>query len=288
MTSRYEAAFTAPDGVELSGTLFMPDNPGALVLICSATGLRQQFYWQFADWMTTQGFGVLTFDYRGIGASLNGRSVRESPARKQDWGQLDMPAALDVLDRRFPDLPIHLVGHSAGGQLIGLMPNHERLDKIVTIASSSGYLHHLALRVRLFAAILLKAYIPLSAKLLGYVPTKWIGWGEDLPAQVALQWAAWCTQPGYVLNALGSDIESDFFKQIRAPILWLTATDDPIATPKNVDDMVRLYENASITRRRMDPRESGLQRIAHVDFFRARNSKLWSLVADGLLQGFDS
>ena len=282
MRTGYAISFTARDGVELSGRLLKPDAPKALILICSATGLRQQFYWKFAEWMTTQGYGVLTFDYRGIGASLNGRSVRDSSARKQDWGQLDMPAALDYLVCKFPDLPIHLVGHSAGGQLIGLMPNHDRLERIVTVGASSGYLYNLSLRVRLVAAFLLKVYIPLTAKLLGYAPTRWIGWGEDLPAQVALQWAAWCTRPGYVLNALGSDVPLDFFDQIKGPILWLTATDDPIATPENIDDMLRLYENASVTRRRIGPREYGLKRIAHVDFFRARNAKLWPLIADWL------
>ncbi len=282
MKTGQEISFAARDLVYLTGRLFMPDAPKAIVLICSATGLRQQFYWKFAEWMTTQGYGVLTFDYRGIGASLDGQSVRNSPARKQDWGQLDMPAALDYLDRRFPNLPIHLVGHSAGGQLIGLMPNHDRLARIVTVAASSGYLYNLAPGIRLIAAFLLKVYIPISAKLLGYAPTRWIGWGEDLPAQVAIQWAAWCSQPGYVLNALGSDVTLHYFDQIRNPVLWLTATDDPIATPENIDDMLRLYESASITKCRINPREYGLERIAHIDFFRARNAKLWPLIANWL------
>ncbi len=282
MKTEYEISFAARDSFELSGKLFMPDAPRAIVLICSATGIRQQFYWKFAKWMTTQGYGVLTFDYRGIGASLNGQSVRNSAARKQDWGQLDMPAALDYLDCEFPDLPIHLLGHSAGGQLIGLMPNHDRLEMIVTVGASSGYLYNLASRVRLVAAFLLNVYIPITAKLLGYAPTRWIGWGEDLPAQVAMQWAAWCSRPGYVLNALGSDVALDFYDQIEKPILWLTATDDPIATPENVEDMLRLYENASVTRHRIDPRDYGLERIAHIDFFRARNAKLWPLIANWL------
>ncbi len=282
MKAGYEISFAARDSFELSGRLFLPEAPSAIVLICSATGIKQQFYWKFAGWMATQGYGVLTFDYRGIGASLHGQSVRNSVARKQDWGQLDMPAALDYLDREFPDLPIHLLGHSAGGQLIGLMPNHDRLERVVTVGASSGYVYNLASRVRLVAAFLLKVYIPITAKLLGYAPTRWIGWGEDLPAQVAMQWAAWCTRPGYVLNALGSDIELDFFDQIKRPILWLTATDDPIATPENVDDMLRLYENASVTRRLIDPRDYGLERIAHIDFFRARNAKLWPLIASWL------
>ncbi len=150
--------------------------------------------------------------------------------------------------------------------------------------ASSGHLYNLALKIRLVAVFLLKVYIPISAKLLGYAPTRWLGWGENLPAGVAMQWSAWCSQPGYVLNALGSDVLLDYFDQIRKPILWLTATDDPIATPENVDDMLRLYQNASVTRHRIDPRAYGLKRIAHIDFFRTRNATLWPMVTEWLSQ----
>ncbi|MFQ5549310.1 MAG: alpha/beta fold hydrolase [Woeseia sp.] len=282
MNTARQVSISARDSYELSGNLLLPEDPSAIVLVCAATGVRQEFYCKFAEWLTTHGHGVLIFDYRGIGASMNGRSLRYSTARKQDWGELDMPAALDYLDREFPDLPIHLIGHSVGGQLIGLMPNHDRLDRIVTIAASSGYLNNTDARIRLAGAFLFRVYFPLATRLLGYVPARWIGWGENLPAGVAMQWAAWCSQPGYVLNSIGSDITTDFFDEIRNPILWLTATDDPIATPENIDDMLRLYENASITQRRIDPAEYGLKRIGHIDFFRSRNAELWPIVTDWL------
>ena len=283
MSARESIVFATRDAFQLTGTLFIPEKPRALVLVCAAIGLRQQFYWSFAEWLTSQDFGVMTFDYRGIGASLNVSSVRHSRAKKQDWGAYDMPAALDYLARRFPNLPVHLVGHSAGGQLIGLMPNYRRLSRVVTFASSSGFLQNIAPRLRPFATILLKAYIPISAKLLGFVPTRWLGWGENLPAQVALQWAAWCTKPGYVLNAFGTEITEHFYREIDMPILWLTATDDPIATPENVDDMLRLLESAPVTRRRIDPGDFALKQIGHIDFFRKRNAKLWPMVTDWLL-----
>ncbi len=177
-------------------------------------------------------------------------------------------------------MPVHLVGHSAGGQLVGLMPNHRHLRSVVTISSSSGYFKHMGLKQRLFAAVFLKIYIPLLAIVLGYVPARWIGWGEDLPKNVALQWAAWCTKPGYVENAFGKEITQHYYDEIDVPMLWLTATDDPIVTPENVDDMLRLLKSAPITRRRLDPADFALQQIGHADFFRRRNAKLWPIVTD--------
>lgn len=284
MTDRENIGIATSDAESLGGVLFVPEKPKAMVLICAATGIRQQFYWSFAEWLAAQGFGAMTFDYRGIGTSLGGESVRDSKARKQDWGTHDMPAALEYLVERFPQIPVHLVGHSAGGQLVGLMPNYGHLSSIVTVSSSSGYFRNMALKHRLFATVFLKAYIPLMARVLGYVPARWIGWGEDLPARVALQWATWCTNPGYVKNSFGNEISKHYYDEIDVPTLWLTATDDPIVTPQNVDDMLRLLKSAPVTRRRLNPAEFELQHIGHADFFRNRNAVLWQLVADWLSQ----
>ena len=166
------------------------------------------------------------------------------------------------------------------GQLVGLMPNYRHLRSIVTVSSSSGYFKNMGLKQRLFAVVFLQAYIPLLVKIVGYVPARWLGWGEDLPKNVALQWAAWCTKPGYVENAFGKDVTRHYYDEIDVPMLWLTASDDPIATPANVDDILRLLKSAPVTRRQLDPADFALQQIGHADFFRRRNAKLWPIVAD--------
>jgi len=57
------------DGQRLQGHFFAArgDLPAAPVLISPATGVRQHFYWRFADWLAAQGHAALVFDYRGIG-----------------------------------------------------------------------------------------------------------------------------------------------------------------------------------------------------------------------------
>lgn len=277
-----EVKFQAADGQVLSGRHFPPRQPRGAVLLCGATGVRQRFYGHFAQWLTARGYAVLTFDYRGLGDSLQQVHVRHSPARKQDWGELDMPAALDWLEGQYPRQPLHLIGHSAGGQLIGLMHNHRKLTSVVQVASSSGYVGNIRMPLRFAARVLLSVYIPATARLLGYVPTKYMGWGEDLPAEVAGQWARWCLRPGYVANAFGRDVHRHYYDEFSTPILSIIAADDPIATVANVTDLLRLFPAAPVRRVTIEPRQWGRKAVGHIDIFRPSSMELWPVIAEGL------
>ena len=43
------------------------------IVIASAMGVAQDYYQPMAHWLTEQGFGVLTFDCRGMGESKHKR-----------------------------------------------------------------------------------------------------------------------------------------------------------------------------------------------------------------------
>jgi predicted alpha/beta hydrolase len=279
--------FTAPDGTLLSGRFFAAagsprSNP---VLICAATDVPQRFYTAFARWLAPQGIGVLTFDYRGIGTSLRESHVRHCPARKQDWGQLDMPAALECLKQRTGAESIDLIGHSAGAQLVGLMPNHGSIRRVLMVAASSGYVWGLRFPYSIAAYAYLRFYLPATAWGLGYSPGRAIGMGEDLPAGVALQWSRWCLRPGYVANEFGRGVSRHFYDEFRAPILSLYASDDSIATSRNVNDLLRLFPSAPKQTACLDPRQFGCPSFGHVDFFRANRSAAWPLALDWLREG---
>ena len=66
------------------------------VLICPATGITKSFYHAFATWLNEQGYAVLCFDFRGIGDSLH-EPLKQCNASIVDWGQLDIPAAVNTL-----------------------------------------------------------------------------------------------------------------------------------------------------------------------------------------------
>lgn len=272
------------DGYQLTGHFFKQATaqPRGAVLISPATGFRHQFYFNFASWLSEQGFAVLAFSNRGIGDSRNSIPLANCTADLVDWGRLDLPAALDKLTTLAPDVPITLVGHSAGAQLIGLMPNFSQIDRYVLVAASSGYFGNLKPKTKLAAKLLFNVWQPVSIRLKGYWMTKIIGFGEDLPAGVAKQWRQWCSSPGYVENSFGKEVQQHHYSAIKAPVLSLTATDDHIAVPENITDFLRLMPNATIEKILIEPASINLEKIGHSDLLRKRCKAYWPKILKGL------
>jgi len=273
-------SFSARDGRSLGGLLLRAIAPRGTVLMNAATGFRREFYLKFASYSAERGFHTLVYDYRGAGANAI-QPLTEESARMSDWGMLDMPAALDALAARFPQLPLVTVGHSVGGQLIGCMYNHSRAQAHLLVATSTGYwrLHRAPFR---YAALYWwKVHGPLMLRLHGYVPRGVFWRGDDLPRGVWLQWRRWCLNRSYFGIDLDGDLRGSDFGAVRAPILVLGFTDDPIATPRAVEALLSYYSNAPIERRWTRPADVGARAIGHHGFFAERHrDSLWREALD--------
>jgi predicted alpha/beta hydrolase len=85
------------DSVELVATIYEPTiTVKGAVMMAPATGIKRQFYANFANYLANNGYGVITFDNRGIGGSSTG-PVTQNAASLQCWGEKDMPAVLECL-----------------------------------------------------------------------------------------------------------------------------------------------------------------------------------------------
>ncbi|MET3107649.1 putative alpha/beta hydrolase [Oxalobacteraceae bacterium GrIS 2.11] len=271
------------DGVDLSGHFIRAGAVagGLPVLICPATGVRQQFYLRFAKWLSEQGHDVLVFDYRGIGLSLRGK-LKHSKATLADWGQKDQVAALEWMLQRTGCNQVVLLGHSAGGQMIGLMPNHNYIARVVGVATSTGWFAVMRPLFRLKARFGLRWAIPLAIRFIGYAPTSKFGLGEDLPAEVARQWGQWCAAGGYATNATRGQPELDFHAEIRIPFSAFYASDDDIATSATVDDLMRTFPNAIRQKIQIEPDQLSLKSLGHMDWFRHSHRAVWPLLANAI------
>lgn len=268
-----EIALTAADGYRLGARTFGCGERALLVM--PATGVPQSYYAKFAAYLAERGFSVLTFDYRGIGRSLSGH-VRDVRARMQDWALLDAAAAFSFLAKK----RIRVVGHSFGGQALGLLPDLTRITAALFVGSQSGYWKNWPLLGRAWMWPATHLGLPLVSKLHGYFPGSRLGFGEDLPAGVALQWASWCRHPRYLIGALGVE---DAYSNVQLPIRAYAITDDAFAPPSAVEALRRLYPNARWETRCVEPRDVGAKSLGHFGFFRERfRDSLWREAADWL------
>ena len=274
-------SLTCSDGVELAATVYTPQQVKAAVMIAPATGIKRRFYQAFATYLSHQGYGVITFDNRSIGDSQNG-SINAVNASLINWGKLDMTVVLEALKQQFPDTTYHLIGHSAGGQLVGLMDNARDLKSLFNFAASSGNLANMKYPFKLKAAFFLNVFIPVNNLVFGYTNSQWVGMGERLPKKVASQWSRWCNGSGYVATDFGKAVQEHLYDELSFPSLWLHASDDGIAIHENVKDMVRIYTQSPSEIITLDPNEWGYNDIGHMKFFSSRRKGLWKYAIDWL------
>ncbi|TDR93095.1 alpha/beta hydrolase family protein [Enterovirga rhinocerotis] len=260
------------DGVRLRGHVWQGDAEAGLgtVIVNPATGVAARYYHRYARFLAEAGFRVLTYDYRGIGASRP-RSLRGLSYRWRDWGEQDFDAALRVVLSREGEGPVQVVGHSIGGFLPGFSPSAHRIDRMLTIGAQYAYWRDYAEphRARLFWKW--HVAMPALTAICGYFPGRRLGWLEDLPAGVANEW-----------SFRGRRMERSYPTQERAEILSRFASfsgailavgvsDDEIASPRAIDRALGYYRSAGTTHVLVTPPDFGMEAIGHFGLFHDRH-----------------
>lgn len=273
-SSASDIDIVAADGRKLAGRLFEPDGPArGAVLLLSAMGVRQDFYAPLAGWLAREGFLTQTFDYRGAGRSLAGR-LRDEPANVLTWAGLDCAAALANLDNRAAGLPLTWVGHSLGGQVVPFVPNRERITKVVTVATGSGYWRENTPELRRRVWWLWFGVVPVALAVCGYFPGRRLGMVGDLPKGVMAQWRRWCLNRDYAVGVEPGARAA--FAAVTTPITSISFTDDELMSARNIASIHGFYTNAPQTTKRLAPADVGVGRVGHFGFFRPEQAEpLW-------------
>ena len=163
------------------------------MVVNSATAVPRGYYARFARFLAGEGWSVVTYDYRGIGGSRPAR-LRGFRARMRDWAQLDAAGVIDWVDGRSASR-VAVVGHSFGGQALGLLPQADRLAAALLVGAQSGYWRLWDGWRRLPVAALWHVLIPGLSRACGFFPARLLGMGENSPAGVAREWAEWGRRP---------------------------------------------------------------------------------------------
>jgi predicted alpha/beta hydrolase len=254
-------------GSEINATFFYPQGIAkAAVLIVPAMGVSQSYYAPLASWLAEQGFLVASFDYTGMGLSQQG-DLRQLKVDILDWAKFDCDAMLNILTQA--DRPLYWLGHSLGGQLLGLVPQPERITKAITIASGSGYWLENTLSLRWKVWWLWFVLVPVLLPICGYFPGKRLRKVGNLPHGVMQQWRRWCLNPDYMIGAEGDAVKKQFaaFTQV---ITALSFTDDELMSASNTSSLQSFYRNAPQSAKRFSPQDLGVKQIGHFGFFKPR------------------
>lgn len=136
---RTEFTITAADGLPLACTMFRCENPEGVIQMIHGAKEHKERYYDFCEFLQKNGFVVLISDTRGHGASLN---------EKYTLGYMDGLTPL-IEDQRvltaylkdmYPELPLHLFGHSFGSMIARkYMQKYDNLLSSVIMSGTANY-----------------------------------------------------------------------------------------------------------------------------------------------------
>ncbi|WNJ19632.1 alpha/beta fold hydrolase [Pontibacter sp. G13] len=268
------------DGYQL--TLHYPalDHPRAVCVIANAMAVKQTYYRNFQMWLAERNVACVTFDYRGIGASRPD-SLKNFPARLEDWGHQDLDAVLRFAMSTYPDVQICQMGHSIGAQLAAYCPASKRVDRFLFIAGQVGDITHWPRGLRPGFRFVMSTVLPLACRISGYFPGKRLGIFGDIPKGVALDWAKWCRTKGYFLGTKAGEA----LGKLQAPVLSISFSDDRYAPYSAVQTLLDAFGSPSKIHRHIDPKSLGQKAVGHFGFFRSSHSEtLWPQALEWICQ----
>ncbi len=271
-----EALIITSESGDLAAKVFKATAPDALLVIASATGVKQNYYADFAKHLSTSGISVITFDYYGIGESLD-RPIKELTNSARDWGAKDLEAVLQFVIDEYPDLKKILLGHSIGGQLIGLAPSAKHFDKFILVAAQSGYWKHWKGSPKMRMWFNWSILIPGLVRVFAYLPSKRVTGMENLPKNVAMQWRNWSQKPNYLLDEI--PISETVYPELNQAATAISIDDDYFAPKPAVDWLTSQYSAAQIKTIHLVPASFGLPKIGHFGVFKSRfKDTIWPVL----------
>lgn len=268
---------TTKDQCQLTTHLFKPEKCNdKIILINSATGVKQQVYFSFAQFFAEQGFTVITYDYRGIGLSKP-EKMKGFKASMRTWGNEDFKTVTEFIIKTFPGYQKFCLGHSVGALIVGMNEKSTIFERFIFVATQNAFIGNLKWNTKLEAFFGFGFAQPFFTELFGYFPAHWFGLGESLPKNCAYDWRT------LILNRKSTGKlllkTQDCSKELDQKVLVLYAEDDAWLTDKGVKSLLNdVYSNLKPDYRFLKTSESEKGEIGHVNFFRSYNKKLWNII----------
>lgn len=259
----------------IAAMLFESKHSSSILIIASATGVKQSFYRNYASFIASNGITVITFDYQGIGKSLR-QPINNLQNNAQDWGETDLEHVIQFILNRYPKSTINLLGHSIGGQLIGLAKSSVHISKIILVAAQSGYWKYWKGVERIKMWFNWYILFPILINIFGFMPSKKILGMENLPKNVAKQWSRWGRNKQYLFCDI--DKTDSYYHKIKSELLAISIENDVFAPKEAVQWITKTYSAAKASQIHLLAQDYNSDKIGHFGIFKEKfKNDLWKL-----------
>ncbi len=262
-----------PLNYSLVATEFLADKTESVVVILSATGVLQNYYYKLASFLQQHNYTVYTFDYSGIGKSKT-VPLTKFDTTLSNWATNDIESVFKHIKKLHPTKKINCIGHSLGGQLLGLVPSNKLIHHTILVASQSN--HYSFWKGFNKVKVYFNWFIifPFFTSMFKYLPSKLFIKMENLPKSVAKEFSKWSKQKEYYFSK--KILTEKYHHQITKKITAYSCTNDKFAPKKAVDWLTNTYTNAITTRKHLLPKDYKVQEIGHFGFFRKQfKDSIW-------------
>ena len=278
-----ELRLRAADGYEVGAvfyTALRPRAPRRVAVLHGGAGIPALRYRRFAHFLAEWGIPVLTYDYRGVGLSRP-PELRGFHATLDDWAEYDSAAAIAWLRERFPHDEIVGISHSIGALPMGGAANAAEQARLILICPHTGYYGDYRALYRLPMTVAWHVVMPALTCIFGYFPARRLGLGDDIPAGMAMQWAA---RRSTELRPAGSAPEHERTRRLldrcatlERPALAISISDDAFATVAGTKRLLSYFPRLQSPQHIMiTPAEASVRHLGHFGFFRRdAGATLW-------------
>ena len=139
-------------------------------------------------------------------------------------------------------------------------------------------------------ALLWHGVMPVLTRIYGYFPARLLGLGEDIPAGIAMQWAA-RRSPEFRPEATTADtgranLMLARYSMVKGDVLKISFTDDAFATRAGGERLMSAFPSLRTVSVEVSPEQAGMSDIGHFGFFRRDGAqRLWPFVLGYIRDG---
>jgi len=258
-----------------------------IILIVPAIAVPASKYQLLAETFNDFGINAATIDLRGVGNS-SVRASRQCDFSYQTIIDQELSGAVSLLQTKYPNSALYLLGHSLGGQLSVLFAStksnsvHKNPIKgIVLAASCSVYYKGWSFPVSV-GVILYTQTASLIGRILGHFPGRKLGFGGKEARSLMQDWGHNARTGQFNLKN-SSHNYTKLLSTLKLPILSVNYAQDIFAPIKATKNLIKMLSSIKVRQVVLSGKDLGIEKAQHLNWLK-HPKPMVKIIAESFLE----